>query len=42
MGDESLFPLFTCLFVPILISDLCLTAYYFLNFTIWASFTRNS
>jgi len=30
------FPLFTCLCVPILISDLCLTAYYFLNFTVWA------
>jgi len=31
--------IFPYLFVPILISDLCLIAYYFLNFTIWVSFS---
>jgi len=33
------FFLFTCLYIPIFISYLYLTAYYFLNL---ASFTRNS
>jgi len=36
------FPLFTCLSITILISNLCLTPYYFLKFTVWVSLTRNS
>jgi len=36
------FLLFICLYFPIFISDLCLNDYYFLNFIIWASYTRNS
>jgi len=36
--DELLFFLFACLSIPIFISDLSLTSYYFLKFTVWAKF----
>jgi len=42
-SDESLFfPYLLVFSIPILISVLCLIAYYFLSFTVWASFTRDS
>jgi len=36
--DESLFSPVYLSCVLILVSDLCLTASYFINFTVWASF----